>query len=87
MQWYKIINGNSVSLDLTNSDKYSGSLIDTPSLTIFGATNQDEGDYVCSATNSVGTTRSSQTFLDVRGGMLMRNVTLVTNVITKKHCI
>lgn len=85
MQWYKIINGNSVSLDLTNSDKYSGSLIDTPSLTIFGATNQDEGNYVCSATNSVGTTQSSQTFLDVRGGMLMRNVTLVTNV--KKHCI
>ena len=50
-----------------NNNKYSGSTVQTPSLTITGATAGDEGNYVCSATNSVGTATSSDTFLDVVG--------------------
>lgn len=69
VQWYKIVNGNSVTLDVPNVSKYSGSTVANPSLTITGATAADEGNYICSATNSLGTSQSSQTFLDVFGGM------------------
>ncbi|XP_052061302.1 hemicentin-1-like [Mytilus californianus] len=70
VQWYRIVNGNPVSVDISKSDKYSGSTVSNPSLTVLSATNADEGNYVCSATNSVGTSQSSQTFLDVLGDIL-----------------
>lgn len=69
VQWYRIVNGNPVNVDISKTDKYSGSTVSNPSLTVLSASNADEGNYVCSATNSVGTSQSSQTFLDVLGGM------------------
>jgi hypothetical protein len=47
--------------------KYTGSAVNTPSLTIYNAVQADEGYYICQATNAVGTGQSSQTYLDVVG--------------------
>ena len=44
------------NVDVTiDGDKYSGSSEHSPSLKINNATYDDEGTYVCSATNAVGT--------------------------------
>lgn len=67
IQWYKVVNGKSVTLDVPNNSKYSGSTVANPSLTITGASAADEGNYICSATNALGTSQSAQTFLDVFG--------------------
>lgn len=67
--WQKLVNGVLVAVDMStnNNNKYSGSTVQTPSLTIIGTVNEDEGNYVCSAQNSAGSASSSQTFLDVAG--------------------
>ena len=49
--------------------KYSGSTMATPSLTIRNADTSDHGNYVCKATNSVGTGTSDPIYLYVTGGM------------------
>lgn len=54
----------------TANNKYGGSTVSSPSLTISNAVVADEGYYVCYAENSVGTGQSSQTFLDVIGSKL-----------------
>ncbi|XP_052103246.1 hemicentin-1-like [Mytilus californianus] len=61
----KINNGNIVTLNPASSTKYSGSTIQSPSLTIIDVDLSDEGNYICHATNAVGTGQSSQAFLDV----------------------
>lgn len=66
VQWTRVLNGQVQNIDLTNS-KYSGSSVGTPSLTISGAQNTDEGYYTCTATNIAGTGSSQQTYLDVTG--------------------
>jgi len=38
-------------------------------LTITNAVSGDEGNYICTASNVVGTGSSQQTFLDVTGSM------------------
>ena len=70
--WRRVINGQLTNIDLgtNNNNKYSGSTVSTPSLTITNAQNSDEGNYVCYATNLAGTGSSSQTFLDVVGSKL-----------------
>jgi hypothetical protein len=70
VSWTKIQNGISTNIVLSNTGKYSGSAVNQPSLTINNAGNSDEAFYVCSATNSVGTGQSSQTYLDVVGGKI-----------------
>ncbi|CAG2239104.1 HMCN [Mytilus edulis] len=62
-------NGNTVTLNPASSTKYSGSTIQSPSLTINNVDFSDEGNYICHATNAVGTGQSSQTFLDVTGNI------------------
>jgi hypothetical protein len=49
--WQKLVNGVLVAVDMStnNNNKYSGSTVQTPSLTIIGTVNEDEGNYVCSA--------------------------------------
>ena len=64
--WERNVNGVSTRITL-NTGKYSGSTVNTPSLTISNAENNDEGFYICFATNSVGTGQSANTFLDVIG--------------------
>lgn len=43
------------ALDTSDSAKYSGGNVITPSLTVQSATDSDEGSYQCLATNTFGT--------------------------------
>jgi hypothetical protein len=66
--WKRITNEVSTDVNVfTNSNRYGGSTVNSPSLIISNAVTSDEGFYVCYATNSVGTGQSSQTYLDVAG--------------------
>lgn len=65
--WQRIINGAAQEITVTNNNKYSGSTLNTPSLTITGTTAADAGSYRCLAENSVGTGQSQITVLNVAG--------------------
>lgn len=67
VQWIKLVNGQEQNIDMTQA-KYSGATTNNPSLTIANANLNDEAVYICTATNSVGTGRSQQSYLDVVGG-------------------
>ena len=69
VQWKRVVNGLEQNID-TSLSKYSGGTTSTPALTISSAVQSDETFYICTATNSVGTGRSLQTYLDVLGGNL-----------------
>lgn len=66
VQWKKQVNNQFVDIVFANN-KYSGSVVNNPSLTVNSADLNDEGYYICTATNSLGTGQSAQTFLDVLG--------------------
>lgn len=51
-----------------NNNKYQGSVVGTPSLTIIGSFSDDAGRYVCYAVNAVGTGSSGITTLNIDGG-------------------
>lgn len=69
--WQKTVNNVVTTISSsTNTNKYSGSTVSTPSLTIVNADQSDEATYVCFATNGVGLGQSTQTFLDVTGSKL-----------------
>lgn len=68
VMWQRIVNNQAVNVDMADS-RYAGSSITNPSLVISNARGTDEGFYICMASNSVGTGRSQQTFLDVVGSM------------------
>ena len=71
VKWERIVNGQ--LQDVTNvgavgsGSRLTGSLVGTPSLTINQVTFQDEGNYLCTATNAIGTGKSQQTYLGVSG--------------------
>lgn len=68
--WQRIGNNNvGTNVDM-NNNKYSGSTVNSPSLTINNAALSDEGSYRCYATNSIGTGQSQNTFLDVVGSKI-----------------
>lgn len=67
--WQKVINGVPTALTISSNNRYSGGTVNTPSLTIGNVEDSDEGQYICQATNSVGTGSSNQVYLDVVGGM------------------
>lgn len=67
VEWQRIANGVSTTLNVTAEPRYSGGSINTPSLTITGAVSGDAGVYVCSATNDAGKGVSGQTVLSVQG--------------------
>lgn len=62
--WTKT-HGNVVEKILTNNTKYSGSAVNTPSLTINNVNQGDDGIYICYAISTVGSFNSSEMFLDV----------------------
>lgn len=69
ISWVKTSSGVSVTLDLAGQpSKYSGATVSNPNLTISSTDLTDEGNYVCSASNIVGTGSSNAAFLDVIGG-------------------
>lgn len=57
--------GNVVDKILTNNTKYSGSAVNTPSLTIYNVDQEDDGIYICYAISTVGSFNSSEMLLDV----------------------
>ena len=60
-------NGAINNLDVSDQTQYNNGNIGTPALTILNAQNADEGYYICTATNAVGTGSSSLTYIDVTG--------------------
>ncbi|XP_076095861.1 basement membrane-specific heparan sulfate proteoglycan core protein-like [Mytilus galloprovincialis] len=77
VNWQKVVNGVSTNINLSQTNKYSGSTTSSPSLTIINAVIADQGYYTCSAQNSVGTGTSSQTYLGVSGSVPV--VTVLSN--------
>lgn len=65
--WQRISNGVTQTITVQNNNKYAGSSLQVPSLTIFNADGNDEGDYICFATNAVGTGQSGRGTVDVTG--------------------
>lgn len=64
--WQQYINNVATNINMS-SGRYGGSSVASPSLIISNTVISDEGFYICTATNSVGTGQSQQTFLDVIG--------------------
>nr|XP_022325048.1 hemicentin-1-like isoform X40 [Crassostrea virginica] len=69
VEWQRIANGVSTTIDVTQEPRYSGGTVNSPSLIISGAVSGDAGVYVCSATNDAGKGVSGQTVLTVQGSM------------------
>ncbi|CAC5377805.1 unnamed protein product [Mytilus coruscus] len=69
--WQRIVNNQQQNIDTTSSNsQYSGSTVSNPSLVITNAQSLDEGNYICYATNSIGTGNSQQTYLNVLGNVI-----------------
>lgn len=68
VEWKRDIGGTVTIIGPnTNTNKYTGSTVSIPSLTILAAELADTGRYTCTATNSVGTGESTATTLTVMG--------------------
>ena len=67
VKWQRIVNSVLTDISTANDNRLSGSTVSSPSLTISQASFNDEGNYICTAKNAVGTGSSQQTFLDVTG--------------------
>jgi hypothetical protein len=68
VKWDKGMHGIPTEV-VIDSNKYTGSTVNTPSLTIHSADSSDVGYYTCYGTNSVGTGQSQEVHLDVVGCM------------------
>lgn len=90
--WEHQYNGVTSVVNTSDSSKYSGGTILTPSLTIYSFAVSDIGSYRCSAQNSVGTAHSpTMAFMDIPKsgfnistvspvpGQIGHNVTLICN--------
>lgn len=64
--WEHQYNGVTSVVDTSDSTKYRGSTVSSPSLTIYSFALRDIGSYRCSAQNSVGTAHSpTMAFIDI----------------------
>lgn len=84
VQWFKIENQQQQLID-TSDSRYNTPTVSNPNLQISGAVGADDGYYVCTATNIVGTGQSAQTYLDVTGSMFKVFV-LSTNIVNACNC-
>jgi hypothetical protein len=58
---------NKIISEVSTYFQVHGGTVNTPSLTILNAEDDDETYYTCQATNAAGTGTSTQTYLDVLG--------------------
>lgn len=65
--WQHYIDNVATNINMS-SGRYRGSSVGSPSLVMSDTVMSDEGFYICTATNRVGSTQSPQIFLDVIGG-------------------
>jgi hypothetical protein len=58
--WQRNIGGSTTRITTTNTNtnKYNGGTINTPSLTIYSVQQSDAGTYTCFGSNNVGTGQS-----------------------------
>ena len=78
VEWDKFSNHTITTITTeSNTEKYSGSSTNTPSLTIFYAELSDAGIYTCFASNSDGTGESDMTTLIVSGTLFLVEVFLL----------
>ncbi|XP_069133121.1 mucin-22-like isoform X4 [Argopecten irradians] len=70
VQWLKVVN---------ISGKYTGSSVSSPSLTISGVQPSDQGQYICTASNVIGTGQSSVTTLSVTNSKYLYNTCRLFN--------
>ena len=66
LAWYK--DGALLNTSSSSDSRLSNATLSRPSLTISQVVEQDEGVYVCSATNQQGTTNGTGSVLVVLGG-------------------
>jgi hypothetical protein len=65
--WKKMTPSGSGTIDVSGSQKYSGSTTDSPNLIIKNLDVHDNGNYSCLATNAAGTSESDVAVLTVAG--------------------
>jgi hypothetical protein len=68
VKWVKAVNNVRTDIVIDGS-KYSGSTVNSPSLTIHRVDSSDDGYYTCYGSNRVGTGQSQEVHLDVVGCM------------------
>jgi hypothetical protein len=73
VKWVKAVNNVRKGVVIDGS-KYSGSTVNSPSLTIHRVDSSDVGYYTCYGSNSVGTGQSQEVHLDVVGSMLLKQI-------------
>ena len=66
----------------SHGEKYKGSSVESPSLTIQKAHTSDSGTYRCCATNDVGTSQSLTISLQVSGGIKLHHCLLIKSIKT-----
>lgn len=67
ISWQRIDGNNQATTITIDNNKYSGATVNNPTLTITNVQMSDRVNYVCFATNSVGTGQSGSLFLNVQG--------------------
>jgi hypothetical protein len=70
--WRRIETNGQVTDIVIDNSKYQGATVGNPSLTITNVQLADRLNYICFATNSVGTGQSSQTYLNVIGSKFIK---------------
>ena len=70
--WQRIETNSQVTDIAIDNSKYQGATVGNPSLTITNVPLADRLNYICFATNFVGTGQSSQTYLNVIGSKFIK---------------
>ena len=73
VKWVKAVNNVRKEV-VIDGRKYSGSTVNSPSLTIHRVDSSDVGYYTCYGSNRVGTGQSQKVHLDVVGSMLLKHI-------------
>ncbi|CAG2228315.1 unnamed protein product [Mytilus edulis] len=84
VQWLRSINGSYQPISF-HDNKYGGSTVTTPHLTILNTDLNDEGYYICTASNSIGTGKSLEAYLDVLLELSMVSIAKLFYLVLGEH--